>query len=137
MFNMKGISLPINALVIVAIAVIVLLGLVALYFGGFNPFSTAITVESAKNDACDTLVRYGCNVNTNTITIDDFDADQDGAIGAADTGSGFDWANPPASCKGSAINAIGDNLASLCFCFYNKKSEAECKALCGCPVVGV
>ena len=49
---MKGVELPINILVIVAIAVIVLLGLVALYFIGFNPFSVTTAVESAKNNAC-------------------------------------------------------------------------------------
>jgi amino acid transporter len=48
----KGVELPINILVIVAIAVIVLLGLVALYFIGFNPFSVTTAVESAKNNAC-------------------------------------------------------------------------------------
>jgi hypothetical protein len=128
---MKGIALPINALVIVAIAVIVLLGIVALYFGGFNPFSTSISVEAAKNGACDTLVRYGCNVGTNTITIDDFDADQDGSNDPSTT---FDWDSP--GCGGT-VGTRGDNLASLCYCFYNRDSEAECKKLCGCPVVGV
>ena len=49
---MKGVELPINILVVVAIAVIVLLGLVALYFIGFNPFSVTTAVESAKNNAC-------------------------------------------------------------------------------------
>ncbi len=49
---MKGIELPINILVIVAIAVIVLLGLVALYFIGFNPMSTNIALDAAKNNAC-------------------------------------------------------------------------------------
>ena len=49
---MKGVELPINILVIVAIAVIVLLGLVALYFIGFNPFSTTTALDSTKNSGC-------------------------------------------------------------------------------------
>ena len=49
---MKGVELPINILVVVAIAVIVLLGLVALYFIGFNPFSVTTALEAAKNNAC-------------------------------------------------------------------------------------
>ena len=49
---MKGVELPVNILVIVAIAVIVLLGLVALYFIGFNPFSTTTALDSTKNFGC-------------------------------------------------------------------------------------
>jgi len=48
----KGVELPINILVVVAIAVIVLLGLVALYFVGFSPFSATTAQESAKNTGC-------------------------------------------------------------------------------------
>jgi hypothetical protein len=55
----KGVELPINILVIVAIAVIVLLGLVALYFIGFNPLSVSISQDSAKSNACrDYLHQY-------------------------------------------------------------------------------
>ena len=53
---MKGVELPINILVVVAIAVIVLLGLVALYFIGFNPFSVAAGTESIKNAGCRTYM---------------------------------------------------------------------------------
>jgi hypothetical protein len=49
---MKGVELPINVLVIVAIGVIVLLGLVVLYFVGFNPFSSSVSATSLKNSAC-------------------------------------------------------------------------------------
>ena len=49
---MKGVELPINILVVVAIAVIVLLGLVALYFIGFNPFSVTSALEATKNQGC-------------------------------------------------------------------------------------
>ena len=49
---MKGVELPINILVVVAIAVIVLLGLVALYFIGFNPFSVTTALDATKNTGC-------------------------------------------------------------------------------------
>jgi amino acid transporter len=52
----KGVELPINILVIVAIAVIVLLGLVALYFIGFNPFSVTTALDAAKNTGCRTYM---------------------------------------------------------------------------------
>ena len=45
---MKGVELPINILVVVAIAVIVLLGMVALYLIGFNPISVT-TAQDAAN----------------------------------------------------------------------------------------
>jgi len=59
----KGVELPINILVVVAIAVIVLLGLVALYFIGFNPFSVSAGIESIKNDACRRYINQYDNVS--------------------------------------------------------------------------
>ena len=63
MKTVKGVELPINILVVVAIAVIVLLGLVALYFIGFNPFSVSTGIESIKNDGCRQLMNQNppCN----------------------------------------------------------------------------
>ena len=60
---MKGVELPINILVVVAIAVIVLLGLVALYFIGFNPISVTVSLDSAKNNNCRTYLHQNpiCN----------------------------------------------------------------------------
>jgi hypothetical protein len=52
----KGVELPINILVVVAIAVIVLLGMVALYLIGFNPISVTTAQDSAKNMACRTYM---------------------------------------------------------------------------------
>jgi hypothetical protein len=110
---MKGVELPINILVIVAIAVIVLLALVALYFIGFSPFSTSISIEGVKNAACSELVRRGCIDTTNTIQTPGFDSDNDGTSGE------------------TAAN--GDNLDKLCENFYNRINETDCKRLCGCP----
>jgi len=122
---MKGVELPINILVVVAIAVIVLLALVALYFIGFSPFSTSISIEGVKNAACSELVRRGCADLTNTIGVN-FDADGDGDTGATGT-----WVWRTSVCN-VAVGA-GDNLASLCNCSYSRTSEADCKRLCGCP----
>jgi amino acid transporter len=60
--TVKGVELPINILVVVAIAVIVLLGLVALYFVGFNPFSVTTALEATKNSGCrEYMNRQTCN----------------------------------------------------------------------------
>lgn len=120
---MKGLSLPINVLVIVVIAIIVLLGVVAIYFGGFSPFSSAISVEGAKNGACSELVRKNCAVNPGAIVIQNFNANNDTSI------------NPGAepSLTTLTCNAGSDNLARLCACFYQRTNNVDCKRLCGCP----
>ena len=106
----KGVELPINILVIVAIAVIVLLGLVALYFVGFNPFSTTAGLEGIKNKACQELVQTNnCGVDTSIITVN-YDVDGDGSI-----------------------ILVNDNLETFCAKFYSRTTEAACKALCSCP----
>ena len=48
----KGVELPVNVLVIVAIAVIVLLGLVALFMGGFGGFAGSVESTQAWSNAC-------------------------------------------------------------------------------------
>jgi len=125
---MKGFSigLPINILVIVAIAVIVLLGLIALYFVGWGPFAGTAGLEGIKNSACRVLVQgNNCAVETSTITISNFDADGDGSN---DPASGFNWNTPN--------NIVeGDNLAALCYYQYARTSDAACKTLCNCPGV--
>jgi hypothetical protein len=107
---MKGVELPINILVVVAIAVIVLLGLIAMYFIGFTPFSTSISIEGVKNAACGELVRKGCDDLTNTILTPGFSSDGN-----------------------TVIDEATDNLDTLCENFYNRTSETDCKQLCGCP----
>ena len=64
---MKALSLPINVIVIVAIAVIVLLGLASLFLTGWSPFSFTTGVESARNVACGNLTRSGCTLDWTTI----------------------------------------------------------------------
>ena len=87
MKGMKGVELPINILVIVAVAVVVLLGIVALYFVGWSPFPATVGLESAKNEGCRQFVQeMRCQGNTWTIKIDNFDADKDGAVGTRDLG---------------------------------------------------
>jgi hypothetical protein len=130
---MKGLELPINVLVIVAIAVIVLLGIVALYLGGWTPFGSSIGVESVKNEACAELVRKGCNIATSSINIPNFDADQDGLSGYNSYGIAQDIGSDTiGSCGSSATGDLDDNLYNLCECYYGRTSEVECKRLCGC-----
>ena len=139
---MKGIELPINILIIVAIAVIVLIALVAMFYPAFSGGSSVVTTESAKSAACQILVgpkKCGATTprptNTSEITISGFDANRDGIVGdnqknTINSGTG---ANFPTTCSSPpATNYDHDNLASLCICYYSITNERLCKALCGC-----
>jgi len=103
---MKGIELPINVLVIVAIAVIVLLGLVVLYFIGFNPFSGSISLTSLKNAGCS-------NFSLN------FDCGRRGAMTTA-------LITLPANTYGYT------NLLALCIGQLGAADDAACRQVCGC-----
>ncbi len=107
---MKGVELPINILVIVAIAVIVLLGLVALYFTGFGPFSATAGQEAIKNQACTTLnPRAGCQSDPSTIAVN-YDVNGDGSITLAQ-----------------------DNWQTFANMFYGCTDSACAKRVCSCP----
>jgi hypothetical protein len=103
---MKGVELPINVLVIVAIAVIVLLGIVVLYFIGFNPFSGSISITSLKNSACS-------NFSLN------FDCGRRG-------GMTTDKIILPTNSYGYG------NLLALCQGQMGAADEAACRQVCGC-----
>jgi hypothetical protein len=117
---MKGVELPINTLVIVVLAVIVLLGILALYFGVWNSQQGGLTLEGAKNNACRVLLTMNCNQLLENITVNDFDADKDGRL------------NNPGPGTGACLTTQGDNLYMLCKCWYNV-NETLCKtSICGC-----
>ena len=131
---MKGVELPINILVIVAVAVIVLLGLVALYFSGVIGPMNVMNQESAKQKYCSAILTNpeGCrgNIELSDIVINDFDADQDGEIDGGD--QAVTWGS--VDCGSSSTTAEEDNLATLLACHYYAGSEGEALRLCGCAV---
>jgi hypothetical protein len=121
---MKGVELPINVIVLVVLALIVLLGILALFFGVWNPGSTGINLEGAKNSACQMLISTNC-VDTSSINVEDFDADRDGTLNEV----GPESSTNAADCGKSGFK---DNLAMLCLCWYGA-DEADCKTrVCGC-----
>ena len=129
MKGMKGLELPINVLIIIAVALIVLLAVVAMYFSGFNPFTSAIGLEGIKNDACRKLVQEKrCMVTSKEIEIQGFDANRDG-----DNVAGTEWDFDDTDYDCSAGGDGNDNLAALCDCYYSIESEGQCKVMCGCP----
>lgn len=128
---MKGMELPINILVLVAIAVIVLIGLIAMYTMGIGPFAGNIGIQSALNSGCSALQREdNCGVNPNTIEVC-FDANKDGTtccwksddyVAATDTVAAHCGTSTPI-----------DTLQDICTNYYGKSATNDCKALCGCP----
>jgi len=116
---MKGIELPINALIIIVVAVLVLLGIVSLWMSGWGGGSQGITIEAAKAAGCGALMRNstGCTgVDTDYIYYD----------GSVLTVPRFD-----ANGDGSFTHA--DNLTELCARYYSTGTDkSSCRRICGC-----
>ena len=71
----KGIELPINILVIVAVAIIVLLGVIALFYSAWFPGTVPVTSQAALTQACSQASRQGCAVALPSgITVNAFKA---------------------------------------------------------------
>jgi hypothetical protein len=119
---MRGIELPINTIIIVVLAILVLAAVAGLFGGSFTPGSGTITVEGAKNNACQKLLSMGCSgVSLGSITVKDFDANKDGKLNPGTIcytdGSGFyNCVSPYGS-----VSATGtqDNLYTLCVKHFN------------------
>ena len=112
---MRGLELSINVLVIITIAVIVLLGLVVLYFIGFNPFSGSVSLTSLKNTGCSNFsLNYDCGRRDASTT--DICLPKNNFL--------------PAACTAATSNA--SNLYRLCTNFFNVTTDAQCKEVCGC-----
>ncbi|MFH1473431.1 MAG: hypothetical protein ABIE55_00920 [Candidatus Aenigmatarchaeota archaeon] len=120
---MKGIELPINVLIVVIIAVIVLFGLISLNSSGWSPFSETVSLESARTYYCKKLL-LKCDSDVNLIEMDNFDADMDGIL---DPGIGIgDCSEEDGKAK--------DNLYMMCQCYYNSDEE-QCRDVCMCKNV--
>ncbi len=59
----KGVELPMNTLVVVAIAIIILLAMVAFFMSGFGPQSTQQTRYAALMAECQKWTAVGCEGN--------------------------------------------------------------------------
>ncbi len=117
---------------VIGIVIILVIGfLFCIFFSYRSCFSYHTsgpsTIEYYKVKYCDILLENpnGCDkVSTNSIIINDADADKDNEL---DPGTNWNWNNPES-------NDSQDNLAALCYGFYNMKNETYCKMLCGCSL---
>jgi len=115
---MKGIELPVNILIIIAIAVIVLIALIAMFYPAFVSGGKTVSLDVARSQACRSLVEgYRCDTTTvlANIIVNKFDVDKDGSVNDIGTSD------------------ADDNLDNLCLTWYQTADDATCrKNLCGC-----
>lgn len=62
----KGLELPVNVLVVVAIAVVIVLGVLALYMGVVTPGQATIQQRAAWNQMCQIVVQQYCQTDNPT-----------------------------------------------------------------------
>ena len=122
---MKGVELPINTMIIIVLCLIVLLAIVVLFFGTWNPGQGTLSQEAAKNNACQLMIATRCTSNPENVIVRDFDADRDGKSNTVGAGTG--------ACGSPGQ---GDTLYMLCKCWYGIPVDANfnknCKAVCMC-----
>jgi len=140
----KGISMPINVIIVIIVAVLVLVGLISLYTGTWAPTASSVSSEAAKQAACQVLVSRGCSQEAyEVIVTDKFDANKDGLVDNSDTLK--ELCNNYYGCasyEGSDNKPTG--MFALPFFPGGGSGDEEdsetvideficCKQLCGCP----
>jgi hypothetical protein len=113
---MKGAELPINVLIILALAVIVLIAVLLMFYTPFSTGSSTVSLDTAKSQACHSLISgYGCSttVDLKLIAVYNYNADDD---------------------ANGNMNTLQDNLQALCEHKYQipATDTAACRKLCGC-----
>jgi len=135
---MKGIELPVNVLVIIAVAVLVMLALVAMYMAGMLGWGPG-AVQSAKTAACGQLMNVNCNENPENFNVN-YDATGDGRIvgGRLSTNDNLQvLCNMNLGCKLKPQPPATDNLASwVTGDPFNDGQRICCKQQCGCANIG-
>lgn len=114
----KGISLPVNMIVIVALAVVVLLAATAFFYGGFGRTST-ITTQNAWDTVCQRAKqRGGCAMDAGTsnspfqnnqMAFNDIDNDgeNEDILEVCQAQYGFSDSNLAQDCKQQCCNMTG------------------------------
>ena len=111
---MKGIELPVNAIVIVAVAVLVLVVLAAFFSGMFGPNVSKVSAQSAWDTGCTMADRRGC-------LQEDFGWDGTGCYpDMALTVAGYD---PDG-------DTLPNSILEACQVVYNTADCQECRNFC-------
>ncbi|MFH1474101.1 MAG: hypothetical protein ABIE55_04415 [Candidatus Aenigmatarchaeota archaeon] len=133
---MKGMELPINAIIVIVIVLIVLTTGLAFFFNAFDPSSVGSSLQSATSSTCIKINPDFCKNKdpertiASRMAVQDFDANNNGVVNE----------HVP---NGQYSTSIGDdNLDELCSNFYScSQASADwgawynccLKKVCGCP----
>jgi hypothetical protein len=112
---MKGISLPINAIVIIVLILAVLLVVSILFFNVLTSSGKTTNLESATKSVCQKVSMFCRDIKNNAqprIPVDDFDANKDGVINEHT----YDTLENQVT-----TYCIDDNLEALCGFYYGCK----------------
>ena len=107
---MRGAELPLNTLIIIVLCLIVLIAVVVLFFGVWNPGKGATTLQIATQTACLKVNPTTCGRYDGTqprTPVYDFDANKDGTINVFHPE--LPW---------MTSYCIDDNLETLCGFYY-------------------
>ena len=110
----KGVSLPINTIIIVVIAVIVLIALIAMFSGVFSQSSSSMSLEAATKAACQNVNPSLCisgkfDIRQARTPVKGFDANKNGKINDAHYDPTYNTLT---------TYCIDDNLETLCGNYY-------------------
>lgn len=120
---MKGIELPMNTLVVIVIAIIILIAMVALFMGVWRQGSYGISMDSAKNSACQRYVslKY-CDAQEDVgdgISIDSIKCDANELLVQEDLNDDGDMTDTK--------ELVVSNLEDLAkYCFGGKTAASLC-----------
>jgi hypothetical protein len=127
--KMKGAELPVNTIIIIVLAILVLVAIITIYSGTYSPARGSMNLDAVKNNACQDLINRGCYVSSGAIPVINFDANMNGnnIVGGTENYAPSD----ALVCDGNG----GDNLARLCACYYGVSTERQCReSICHCAV---
>lgn len=112
---MKAISLPVNSLIIIVIALIVLIAIFGIFFGIWNPTKSTVGLDAATRTACQAINPISCRdaYKSTRIPIYNFDSNKNGNVN--------DHARSPTDCSDPPDGIIcygQDNFEMLCYNYY-------------------
>jgi L-asparagine transporter-like permease len=113
---MKGLSLPIEMIVIIAVAMLVLVVISAFFMGGVSGPTNQINIENAFSTGCNSLRAQGCSNIMSSINVPGF----------KQYGNGLTTT--------TKISEYNVNMDLVCQLKFGLGKEEQCRVACGCPV---
>jgi|GEM_PF-3115316 len=116
---MKGLELPINIIVIIVLAAVVLIAGLFLFMGSWQTSGGATQSESIFRSLCNQLLQKNCNADLNSIKV---------TISGKDYTLASECINRGAKIASSVVDA--DKCKQLCGCLVSDTGQVKCTG-CG------